>query len=151
MLNRCLGQFYLHFLRHSSPLLLHCFYHACANQVSVYVCVCGSLIVPACVNTAPAGVCLCLNRKILFFHFFSEKVEEEKGISEEPNQPITKQIIRLGGLRGVRQGCYYTGKKKFLFWIATQRPITIHKQTKTTLYTNDPVWVCVCVWKDGKK
>lgn len=125
---------------------------SCMCQSSLSVCV--RMWIFDCASMCQHCTSRCVSvfeQENTFFSFFSEKVEGKKGISEEPNQPITKQIIRLGGLRGVRQGCYYTGKKKFFFWIATQRPITIHKQTKTTLYTNDPVWVCVCVWKDGKK
>lgn len=56
------------------------------------------LIVPACVDTAPAGVCLSVTGRSVVF----EKVQAEKGKSEEPNQPIRKQISRLGRLRGVR-------------------------------------------------
>lgn len=41
---------------HSADLHL-CFY-VCANQISLRTCV---LIVPACVNTAPAGVSVCVS------------------------------------------------------------------------------------------
>lgn len=44
----------------SSPALPLCFYNARANQISAHLCVYVSLIEPACVNTAPAGVCVSL-------------------------------------------------------------------------------------------
>ncbi len=139
----------------SLPLPLF-FNNVCANQVSQRLCVCACVCM--CfwlrqhVSTLHQPVCVCVwLGEALFLKRYRQRKERVRNL-------ISQSGSRLAGWVGCGGwGRAVTTEERIFFWLATHRPITIHKQTKTTLYTNDPVWVCVCVcvrvcvWKEGEK
>ena len=149
------------------PLSLYVFI-MCVPIKSVCVCVCVFDCASMCQHCTsqcvclPMPVCVCVCVRVCV----NGSCFSEKGIGREREKwrnLISQSGSRLAGWVGCGgwgRAVTTEGRRAFFFfWLATQRPITIHKQTKTTLYTNDPgcvcvcvsVCVCVCVWKEGEK